>query len=193
MQTVRQIERFWLAGQYDRLARELLVARPEGSPRLQAELAQPAPAAALALIRLDELHQAHHPLAQKLIHAILRSQESDGGWGDPVPTAVCLKALLQNRGSGPAVDRALAYLADLQKNDGSWPNQPIRRLQGDPFTTAFILFHLAACPPFTHSIRLLDALNWLAQNHPKDEDCRRIWQRATLETQLAQFDTPKVN
>jgi hypothetical protein len=193
MQTVRQIERFWAARQYDRLARELLLARAESCPRLLAELAQPAPAAALALIRLDELHQAHLPLAQKLIRAILGAQEADGGWHDPVATAVCLRALLLNRGSGTAVARAIEYLADLQKTDGSWPSEPIRRLAGDPFTTAFILFQLADNPPFAQSIRLKDALDWLAQNEPKDGESRRIWQTATTRAQFAHYDTPKVN
>src|SRR5215216_947988 len=107
MQTVRQIERFFSAKQYTRLARDLLLARPESSARLLAELAQPAPAAALALIRLDELHQAHHPLSQRLLRTILSSQEADGGWGDPVSTAVCLRALLLNRGAGLSVQHAL--------------------------------------------------------------------------------------
>src|SRR5688572_21970752 len=193
MQTVRQIERLWAAGQFDRLARELLSARPESSQRLLADLSQPAPAAALALIRLDELHQAHHPLATKLLHAILRAQDADGGWGDPIPSAICLKALLQNRGAGQATHRALQYLADLQKPDGSWPAAAIRRLPGDPFTTTFILFHLAEFPSFFHTVRLDDALDWLLQNEPKDGESRRIWQRATTRTRLALFDHAKIN
>ena len=36
MQTTRQLDRFWNARQYDRLARELLTARIESSPRLVA-------------------------------------------------------------------------------------------------------------------------------------------------------------
>ena len=193
MQTLRQIERFFIAKQYDRLARDLLSARPESSPRLHAELAQPAPAAALALIRLDELHQAHHPFAQKLLRTILGAQESDGGWGDPVSTAVCLRALLLNRGAGVAVHHAIAHLADLQKPDGSWSNQPIRRLAADPFTTAFILFQLSDSPAFAQSVRLQDALDWLARHQPNDPDSRRLWERATLRCRIAQFDTPKVN
>ena len=193
MQTVRQIERFFVARQYDRLARDLLLARPESSARLMAELAQPAPAAALALIRLDELHQAHHPFCDKLLRTILSSQEADGGWGDPVSTAVCLRALLLNRGAGTSVHRALEHLACLQRTDGAWPNEPIRRLPGDPFVTAFILFQLADSPAFAQSVHLDDALNWLAQNEPKDGESRRLWERATLRCRIAQFDAPKVN
>src|SRR4051794_9974260 len=112
MQTIRQIERYWSARQHDRLARELLAARPEFSHRLVAELSHSVPTAALALIRLDELNQARHPLNQTLIRHIIAAQEGDGGWGDPLITALCLRALTCNRGQGPSVDRGIAYLAE---------------------------------------------------------------------------------
>src|SRR4051812_12434925 len=143
MQTTRQIERHWNARQYDRLARELLAARPENSPRLVAELSRAVPAAALALIRLDELNQANHHLCGKLIRTIIAAQEGDGGWGDPIITALCLRALMCSRGLGISIERGIAYLASLQKNEGAWPAEPIRRMPEDAFVTAFILFHLA--------------------------------------------------
>src|SRR5690242_20123657 len=103
MQTTRQIERLWNARQYDRLAAEMLRARPEFSHRLVAELSQSVPAAALALIRLDELNQGFHPLCGKLIRTIIAAQEGDGGWGDPLVSALCLRALMCNRGLGVVV------------------------------------------------------------------------------------------
>jgi hypothetical protein len=186
MQTARQIERFWSAKQYDRLAREVLAARVEASHRLTDELSRNVPAAALALIRLDELNQSHHPLTQKLIHCILSAQESDGGWGDPLVTALCLRALLCSRGQGVAIERGLTYLADLQKTEGAWPSVPIRRTTEDAFVSAFILFQLADNLAFRAAVRFDAAVNWFVQNEPKmDEDTRRLWRRASLRCRLA--------
>jgi hypothetical protein len=185
MQTIRQIDRFWNARQYDRLARELLHARVEFSPRLVAELAQPVPAAAMALIRLDELNQGFHPLTQKLIRTIIAAQEADGGWGDLMVSALCLRALMCNRGQGPAIDRGMAYLAALQKEQGAWPAMPIRRTPEDAFVSAFILFHLADQPTFRAAVRFDSAVEWLAQNEATfDPETHRLWHRASLRCRL---------
>ena len=185
MQTTRQLDRFWSARQYDRLARELLAARIESSPRLVAELAHPVPAAAMALIRLDELNQGFHPLNEKLIRTIIAAQEADGGWGDLLVSALCLRALMCNRGQGIAIDRGIAYLANLQKAEGAWPAYPIRRTAEDAFVSAFILFHLADQSTFRTAIRLDDAVNWLAQNEATfDAESRRLWHRASLRCRL---------
>jgi hypothetical protein len=186
MQTTRQIERHWTARQYDRLAREILAARPENSPRLLAEVSQPVPAAALALIRLDELNQANHPLCGKLIRTIIAAQEGDGGWGDPLVSALCLRALMCNRGLGVAVDRGIAYLANLQKDEGAWPAGPIRRMTEDAYVTAFILYHLADQETFRAAVRLDDAIAWLTghESAVHDDDTRRLTHRATLRARL---------
>lgn len=185
MQTARQIERFWNAKQYDRLAKELLAARLESSPRLVGELSRNVPAAALALIRMDELNQSHHPLAQKLIHCILATQESDGGWGEPLVTALCLRALLCNRGQGVSIERGMNYLAAMQKAEGAWPLVPIRRTTEDAFVSAFILFQLAGDPTFRATVRFDAAVQWFQQNEPKlDEDTQKLWQRASLRCRL---------
>jgi hypothetical protein len=186
MQTTRQIERHWSARQYDRLARELLAARPENSPRLVAELSRSVPAAALAVIRLDELNQANHPLSGKLIRTIIAAQEGDGGWGDPLVSALCLRALMCNRGLGPVVDRGIAYLANLQKDEGAWPAIPIRRMTEDAFVTAFILFHLAEHETFRAAVRFDDALAWLTRHTDavNDEATRRLSHRAALRARL---------
>ena len=185
MQTTRQIERHWNARQYDRLARELLAARPENSPRLVAELSRAVPAAALALIRLDELNQANHPLCGKLIRTVLAAQEGDGGWGDPIISALCLRALMCNRGLGVSIDRGISHLASLQKDEGAWPAEPIRRMPEDAFVTAFILFHLADQDAFRAAVRLDDALTWLTRHESAaDEPTRRLTHRATLRARL---------
>jgi hypothetical protein len=185
MQTTRQIERHWNARQYDRLARDLLAARPENSPRLVAELSRAVPAAALAIIRLDELNQANHPLNGKLIRTIIAAQEGDGGWGDPVITALCLRALMCSRGLGISIERGIAYLASLQKDEGAWPAEPIRRMPEDAFVTAFILFHLADQDAFRAAVRLDDALDWLTRHEPAADDLtRRLSHRATLRARV---------
>jgi hypothetical protein len=185
MQTTRQIDRFWNARQYDRLTRELLSARIEFSPRLLAELARPVPSAALALIRLDELNQGVHPLNEKLIRTIIAAQEGDGGWGDLIVSALCLRALMCNRGQGIAIDRGIAYLAALQKTEGPWPSVPIRRTTEDAFVSAFILFQLADQEAFRAAVRLDDAIDWFVQNEPNmDPDSRRLWHRASLRCRL---------
>lgn len=186
MQTVRQIERYWTARQYDRLARELLRARPESCDRLALEFARAVPAAALALIRLDEFNQAGHALNGKFIRTILAAQEGDGGWGDPLTTALCLRALFCNDGQGVALHRGMEYLAALQKSNGAWPALPIPRTVEDPFVSAFILFHLADQRAFRAAVRLDDALHWFSQHEAAlAPDARRLWDRAHLRARLA--------
>src|SRR4051812_12048140 len=127
MQTVRQIQRLWDAKQYPRLARELMAARPEASLRAEAELARSNPVAAMGIIRLDELNQTHVKLCRQLLNNVLLGQESDGGWGDAMTTALCVRALRCCDGHGEAVERGLKYLASLQKSEGIWPKEPLRR------------------------------------------------------------------
>ncbi|HEY7118238.1 MAG TPA: hypothetical protein VH475_16745 [Tepidisphaeraceae bacterium] len=185
MQTTRQIERLWNARQYDRLVRELLAARPEFSHRLVVELSKAVPVAALALIRLDELSQGYHSLNQTLIRTILAAQEGDGGWGDPLLTALCLRALMCNRGQGIAIDRGLNYLSDLQKSEGAWPAVPIRRTAADAYVSAFVLFQLGDQEAFRTVIRFDAAVKWLAQNQASlDDDSQRLWRRASLRARV---------
>jgi hypothetical protein len=185
MQTIRQIDRFWNARQYGKLTQELLRGRFEFSSRLVDELANPVATAALALIRLDELNQGFHPLTQKLIRTLIAAQEGDGGWGDLMVSALCLRALMCNRGQGPAIDRGMAYLAALQKEQGAWPSLPIRRTPEDAFVSAFILFHLADHESFRSAVRFEDAVEWLAQNEPTfDPETARLWHRASLRCRL---------
>ena len=132
MITVRQIERLWNANTYPKLLRELLSARPEASLRLEADLQRSTPIAALAMIRLDELSQSYVPLFDRLLRTLLNDQQSDGGWGDPLTTALCLRTLMCDNGQGVAIDRGLTYLANLQKTEGIWPATPIRRMPADP-------------------------------------------------------------
>ncbi len=178
MLTVRHLEREWNAGSYRKLMAELLSARGEATPRLMQELAKPSAVAAMVMVRLDELGQSHAPLFSKLLWTVLAAQESDGGWSDPAVSALALRALSLTNGQGPAVERGLAYLAALQKDNGLWPAEPIRRLPGDAFVTAWILFHLGNNPSFRRLVQYDDALaamELMETGH--SPETKRLWSR----------------
>src|SRR4051812_7272654 len=118
MITIRHIERLFADQQHRRLYRELVAARPEGAFALEGALARVVPIAALGMIRLDELTQGHTALYRRLLNVVLTSQQSDGGWGDPMATALCVRALLCGGGQGAAVERGLNYLSGLQQPKG---------------------------------------------------------------------------
>ena len=179
MITLRQVERFFDEHQFRRLYRELAAARPEANFALEATLAQVVPVAALGAIRLDELSQSHTPLYRRFLNVVLTSQQLDGGWTDPMTTALCVRALLVGNGSGESAARGLTYLANLQKTEGIWPCEPIRRMPADASASAFILFQLADRESFRRAVRFEDALDWFA-HHAKtlDVETRRIWTHA---------------
>lgn len=179
MMTVRQIERSWNAKDHAKLFRELVAARIESSFRLETEMARAPLAAAMALIRLEELSQSHVPLYVKLLKAILASQDADGGWGEPVATALCLRALSCGRGNGLAVERGMRYLANLQKDEGIWSNLPIRRMPADPHVSAFILYQLGDNPLFRESVRFRDAVVWFeGRDASLEEETFDLWDHA---------------
>lgn len=143
MLTVKQVERWWQMQAFDRLIDELCTGRAEATGGIRQLFTGPVAAAALAVIRLDELHQSHLPLAGKMVRFLIAGQAPDGGWGDAVTTALALRALSRNAGTGLCVERAVGRLANLQRDDGQWPREAFRRFEGDPAVTAFVLFQLA--------------------------------------------------
>jgi hypothetical protein len=187
MVTVRQIERHWNKKAYDRLFKDLVSVRLEGLYRPERQAAAATLAAAMAVIRLDELSQTHVPLYGKLVRAILSAQEADGGWGDPAVSALCVRALQCSRGEGLAITRGLRYLADLQKPDGSWPSVPLRRMPADAHASAFILAQLGDNADFRQAVRLADALAWFrAHADELDKPTSQLWQRARLRCRSGQ-------
>jgi hypothetical protein len=179
MITVRQIERAWSARTYEKLFRELVAARPEAAFRFEMEQGRAVPAAAMAVIRLDELSQSYVSVCGKLLRAIIAAQESDGGWGDAMTTALCVRALLCSAGDGVALDRGLTYLANLQKPEGIWPAVPLRRMPADAYGSAFILYQLGDTARFRESVRFDEAVDWFERNEATlDADARRLWERA---------------
>jgi hypothetical protein len=189
MVTVRQIERLWEGKTYDRLVSELLSARPEGAMRLGIDRAHRIAAAAFAMIRLDELTQSHMALYPKLVRAVLVAQEADGGWGDLVITALCLRALLCGSGNGAAIDRGMAYLAGLQKTEGIWPNVPIRRMPADAYVSALIMYQLGEHAKFRQAVRLGDAVQWFTLHAESlDEETQSLWNRVKTRCRLHAMD-----
>lgn len=181
MQTVRHIERLWNARQYAKLFGELIANRPESTFRLEIETPTSTVAAAMGIIRLDELNQAHVPLYSTFIRALVASQERDGGWGDATITTLCLRALMLGKGQGESIRRGLQYLADLQKSDGLWPKIPFRRMPGDACVSAFVLHQLSDGDRFRAAVRFDDAVSWF-ETHEKtlEPEARRLWDRAKL-------------
>src|SRR5437867_8980770 len=126
MITIRHIQRLFSHHQHPRLYRELIAGRPEATLGLEGVLARVVPIAALGMIRLDELSQSHTSMYRRLLNVVLTAQQPDGGWGDAMTTALAVRALLAGGGQGPAVDRGLAHLAGLQKEESLWPRETLR-------------------------------------------------------------------
>ncbi len=186
MITVRWIERLWEAKKYRQLATELLQNRPEGmvdcfsAPENTAG-SRAVTAAALALVRLDELTQSNAPLSRKLLQTVLACQHSDGGWGDLFTSALCSRALLCSQGNGVAVERAMEFFSLLQKPEGIWPREPLRRMPADALGSALILMELGDAPVFQSAIRLEAALQWFELNADQlDAETRLIWSYARI-------------
>jgi hypothetical protein len=191
MITIRQIERLLNECRFDRLARVLMEGRVEVSPGVLEMVKNAAAGAGLAIIRLDELGQAHTALCGRLIRSLLLSQESDGGWIDPPTSAVALRALLCNGGHGRAVERGMAYLSQMQKSEGIWPAGPLRRMEADALGSAYILWLLGDEPAFAGAVRFEEAVGWFDRNWPQiDAEAGRLFQLALPRPWFGKKNTP---
>jgi hypothetical protein len=160
MLTVRYIERLWDARRYDRLLQELIAPRVEAVAVDELTHNSVASAAALALVRLDELHSPHAPICSRLIRTLISVQKSDGGWGDVATTALCLRALSLQNGQGVVIGGGMGYLAALRQPAGIWPKLPIRRMPEDALVSAFTILQLGDNDLFRAAVRLEAAFAW---------------------------------
>jgi hypothetical protein len=181
MLTVRYIEKLWDAREYKRIVAELLAPRIESAAAEELRQSPSAAAAALALIRLDELHQVHVPLCSRLIRSLVALQEADGGWGDVAVTALCIRALSLQNGGGLAIQRGIAYLASLQQPGGIWPKIPFRRMPADALVSAFVLLQLADHGDFQAAIDFDAAFGWFESHRwTLDPAAKTLWDHARL-------------
>lgn len=180
MTTAKRIERLWNAKDYVRLSGELLAGRAEDFARVRTDTDPKLAASALAVVRLDEFNQSYTPFFASLIRVLLATQQPDGGWGNPMTTALCIRALSTGRGHGVAIERGLDALANLQKPDGSFPAEPLRRMPADGFVTAFVLYEVGDLAT-DGSLDLSHALAWLALREPSlDHDARLLFSRLSV-------------
>ncbi|MGD0461384.1 MAG: hypothetical protein ABSB74_02740 [Tepidisphaeraceae bacterium] len=181
MLTVRYIERLWDARKYDRLLQELIAPRVEAVAAGELTHTSMASAAALAVVRLDELHSPHAPICPRLIRTLIATQKSDGGWGDVASTALCLRALSLQNGEGLAIAGGMGYLATLQQPAGIWPKLPIRRMPEDALVSAFALLQLGDNDLFRATVRFDAAFAWFESHRwILEPDALSLWDHARL-------------
>jgi len=181
MLTTRYIERLWDARKYPQMLGELLAPRVESLAGEELNQSPTAAAAALALIRLDELHQPHASLCPRLIRSLVAFQEADGGWGDVAVTALCVRALSLQNGQGLAIERGIAYLAVLQQPGGIWPKIPFRRMPADTLVSAFVLLQLADHADFHAAVDFDAAFGWFESHRwTLDSAAKALWDHARL-------------
>jgi hypothetical protein len=181
MLTVRYIERLWDAKRYVRLLQELIAPRVEAVAVDELTHNVAASAAALALVRLDELHSPHAPICSRLIRTLISLQKSDGGWGDVATTALCLRALSLQNGQGVVIGGGMGYLAALQQPAGIWPKLPIRRMPEDALVSAFTILQLGDNDLFRAAVRLDAAFAWFDSHRWMLEPAAlSLWDHARL-------------
>jgi len=154
--------------------------RPEASGRLAAELSHALPAAAMVVIRLDELNQSHLPLCRRMIRTILAPKRPTGDWRRDdhghLPSRFALRQW-RRRGHHPRAQ----YLAALQKPEGAWPRFPSAGSPPDAFVSAFVLFHLIDQRCFQSAVNIDSALNWFHQNAAQlDPETSKLWRSIQL-------------
>ena len=165
MTTVKQMDSLWTVGQGKKLFSELSKFRPDVPEFLTAELGGSAVAtAALSMIRLQELSQTRTQLYRALFARLIATQESDGGWGDTIVTALAARSLLNEPEGRSAGMGAIVLLANLQTPDGTFPRNTVRRLAGDTLTTAFVLAHLARLSEMANRFKIEAAIGALIQS-----------------------------
>jgi hypothetical protein len=181
MMTVKQMERLWDGRKYEPLLSYLLCPRVELALAEELTAAGSLAAAAMGMIRLDELNQTHMPLFGKLMRAVIAAQQNDGGWGEIAISALCLRALSIDDGRGAVIGRGLAYLANLQQPSGIWPRVPIRRMPADAEVSAFVLLQLGEQEAFRLAVEFDEAIRWFEENGDAlSATAKNFWAHAKL-------------
>lgn len=109
------------------------------------------------------------PKAVVPLRAILDAQNRDGGWGYhggsswTEPTSYALLALLANGRVGEPIDRGMAWLAHVQREDGGWP--PNGAVNQSTWVTALAIIVCAGRTPNDSVIR---ASEWLLRQSGRE-------------------------
>lgn len=191
MLTVRHMEKRWQSKQHSRLLDELIAPRVESLAAGELAANTTLAAAALGLVRLEEMDQSHAAICPRFIRTILAHQQADGGWGDVSISALCLRALCLDQGDGQAVQRGMAYLATLQQPGGIWPKIPLRRMPADALVSAFALLQLGDNEKFRAAVRFDAAVSWFEMHEPMlDAAAQTLWSHARIRTAPALAGMP---
>ncbi|HMO25672.1 MAG TPA: hypothetical protein PKB10_05335 [Tepidisphaeraceae bacterium] len=182
MTTARQIQKLWQTHDYKRLARLCLEARADALEPVIPTLACPVGAAALALLRLTELSPFPTPMHAGLAQVLANHQHNDGGWGEPVLTAIAVRALLLADLQRDRASAGMANLGRLQRDDGLWPGGGTHRLPGDPVVTLFVLLQLGTESAFRFVTRIDRAIEAIDTHPGLDAPSRRALAIARLRT-----------
>lgn len=181
MLSVSLLQRYFDAGQFDRMVKGLVA---NGSPLplpLQARLSHAAPATAMALRRLVELTYGSTGLSRQMTTVLLALQRPGGSFAgddeaDPIATAAvaaALGAVLREHGEDERVrsayERAVLALAGMQDGRGLFAGPADRSLQDRALTSAFALSLLADDEGFRASVRFADLESWFESNQRRLE------------------------
>lgn len=181
MTSVRQIDGLWSEGRTRQLVTELTRFRPDFPASLIDSLSSSAVvAAALAMMRLQELDQTLFASYEGLERKLLASQAEDGSFGSIPVTALACRALLVEPTSSEALRKGLEYLGSMQREDGSFPIDSPRRLPGDLLTTALCIYHLSRDDRAKRALRFELAGRWLADHRMDALPLDRAFVQVTL-------------
>jgi len=181
MTTIRQINGLWSEGRTRQLVAELTRYRPDFPPTLIDALASnPLAAAALAMIRLQELDQTLLATYDGLKRKLLDAQENDGSFGSIAVTVLACRALLTEASASESLRKGLEYLSLTQREDGGFPIDAPRRLPADLMNTALCIYHLSRDDRAKRALRFEAAGRWLADHRMDASPLDRAFIQITL-------------
>lgn len=174
MLTLHTLQRLFEHGRYEPMLDALMANGLTLPLPLRVRLSQsPTASVGLGLRRLVELTYGSTGLSRRMVDWLLRRQDEDGSWDDDVlATAVAAAALARvacdhppdaATPAGVAVERALAWLAARQDDDGLFADPADRDRQQRLLVTIFVIYLLAECPLFRGAVRFADALGAIEQ------------------------------
>lgn len=181
MTSVRQIDGLWSEGRTRQLVTELTRFRPDfPASMIDSVSSSPVVAAALAMVRLQELDQTLLASYEGLKRKLLASQAADGSFGSIPITVLACRALLAEPTGAEALRKGLEYLGLIQREDGGFPVDELRRLPSDLLATALCIYHLSRDDRAKRALRFEAAGRWLADHRMDASPLDRAFVQVTL-------------